>query len=864
MALGGARHPRLAAALLAVAVLVLCSPGGADARKVPGSAARQRPLADSPAGSSPSSGGARSPSGQPLLSAQPAAEAEEERRPPGPEPDPLVGNGLGSPSCRSSIGGELAASSRRHCETSGFIAAAAPTDNYGLDVHIDTGLLPLSGGGLMSTVQSLLVTPEWLGLVWLVHALVVMLEWCFSLDVIQTGAASGLTAGLGDAESSFTTPLLALALALAAILTAYRGLVRREVAQTLGEAAMTVAMIGGGLWLMLDPSGTVGALSRWSDQAGLGTLAVAAQGSPAAPGHALGAGLSGVFAATIEEPWCYLEFGDVGWCRQARELDPALRAAGLKIAASELAQAGCGGTDSACKQGSAGASLLNSARLLREAPTNGALFLALAPNGPDRNSINKAGSLLRVLCGTSDATACAGPAAAQAEFRTNAGTWPRVTGLMLIVVGMLGMLLLFGYVALRLLTAAVLTLFFLLLVPGVVLTPALGERGRAVFRLWAGRLFGAIVSKLVFAFLLGVLLAVTSVVEALNGIGWWAQWLLLSAFWWGAFLRRHQLLALPQTAIQGSRRDVPRGRLRVVRETLDTTRHAVEWRERRRERQQAAASADAERLARHSERGDHSSARPSRGRGSPGGEPPLDTQAIRTLEVEASARRRAAGAAAVALARRAPRLARIEREQRRAGATGDRRREALLDVRRERLTQLLAADEATVGAEQAERDPVLRRRQIEDRTRFLDRQAELPGAAQAGRTADGRDYAALAGLAHRSRAEYEQLPAAAQRAARLEIDRELALRRARSASSGAPAGHDARTALDQRGGDPAARPRGAEQSIARRRSRPPVPANRSSRSTPGRALEQDNESPVMRDARAVAEGRKRQLGIGRP
>jgi hypothetical protein len=471
------RRRRLpAAVVLAGAALVLCS-GAADARAARLGGSGGRPLADSPAGASPSAGGARSPSGQPLVAAQPGAEAEEAQQALGAEADPLVSNGLGSPSCGSSISAELAASSRRHCETSGFIAAAAPTDNYGLDVHIDTGLLPLSGGSLMATVQGLLVTPEWLGLVWLVHALLVMLEWCFALEVIETGPAGGLTAGLGHAEASFTTPLLALALAVAAILTAYRGLVRREVAQTLGEAAMTVAMIGGGLWLMLDPSGTVGALSRWSDQAGLGTLAVAAQGSPAAPGHALGAGLSGVFAATIEAPWCYLEFGNVSWCREARQLDPALRAAGAKIAANELAQAGCGGARRACPQGSAGARLLTSARLLREAPTNGALFLALPPNGPDRNSINKQGSLLRTLCGTSDATGCSGPAAAQAEFRTNGGTWPRVTGLLLIAVGMLGMLLLFGYVALRLLTAALLALFFLLLVPGVVLAPALGERG---------------------------------------------------------------------------------------------------------------------------------------------------------------------------------------------------------------------------------------------------------------------------------------------------------------------------------------------------------------------------------------------------
>ena len=120
-------------------------------------------------------------------------------------------------------------------------------------------------------------------------------------------------------------------------------------------------------------------------------------------------------------------------------------------------------------------------------------FLALAPNGPARNSINDTSSLLRTVCHSSDATSCEGPGASEAEFRTNAGTWPRVGGLMLIVIGVLGMLLLLGWIGLRLLLAAILSLFYLLLTPGVVLVPVLGEAGRSAFRGWAGRLFGAVV-----------------------------------------------------------------------------------------------------------------------------------------------------------------------------------------------------------------------------------------------------------------------------------------------------------------------------------------------------------------------------------
>ena len=90
------------------------------------------------------------------------------------ESDPLVGNGLGSPLCKGALGGGLSAAGRRDCETSGFVAAPAPTGDYGIDVHIDVGVLGgFSTGGMLSAVQDLFVTPLWMALVWAVHALVV-------------------------------------------------------------------------------------------------------------------------------------------------------------------------------------------------------------------------------------------------------------------------------------------------------------------------------------------------------------------------------------------------------------------------------------------------------------------------------------------------------------------------------------------------------------------------------------------------------------------------------------------------------------------------------------------------------------------
>jgi hypothetical protein len=828
-----AEHPWIGATLgIAVLLYAVACPDRALAAAV--SAGTQTPSrahqarADAPRSTSHTDDStSRAPAGPPLGSGAGAtelqAEEEESGGSPAGEVDPLVSNGLGSPTCKSGLDRELAPSARHDCETAGFTAAAAPTGDYGLDVHIDTGAFGFGSGWLMSTVQDLLVSPVWMALVWIAHSLIVMLEWGFSIDLLDGGSASTLGAGLAAAQRSLTDPWLPLALSVAAVLAAYHGLVRRRVAETLGEALVMVAMIAGGTWLILDPTGTVGALGRWSNQAGLGTLAVAVQGSPVRPGQALGVSMGGVFEAAIEGPWCYLEFGDVSWCREPAQLDPRLHTAGLKIAAQEIQQAGCRKAGSSCLQttGEASQATLHSGRLLTEAHTNGAVFLALPANGVARNSINDHSSLLSAICRSDQATSCSGPAAAEAQFRTGSGTWSRVGGLLLIAIGLLGMTLLLGNIALRLLMAAVLSLFYLLLAPGIVLAPAFGEAGRRLFRNWLARLLGAVLSKLLLAFLLGVVLAVTAVLSGLEALGWWTQWLLMSAFWWGLFLKRHQLLsvageAMPQRASQ-------RSITRRVRDVVDTTQRARNW---RRKREPAPTVSETR-------------PRASNERASSPGQP--DRQAERLLRrgrSQGGSRKggsSADGSRAQPLADARAQLKRVERAHADAIANGEGRRATRLDGRRQRLRSAIEQIKQERGhPESADNDDALR-----ERATFLNRQALLPTAGRKDRSGERRDYATLAPLAGFSAGEFSRLEPARQRSARLEIDRELAIRRERQLIDGADApstgSHD-------------------------RTDRPSPTPPRRGREPGSRAAA---ESDVMRDARAVAEGRKRRLGFDR-
>lgn len=759
------------------------------------------------------------------------------------EADPLVSNGLGSPSCKGELLGELPAAGRRNCETSGFAAAPAPTGNYGIDVHIDEGLFNTTAWG--STIaQDMFVTPLWTGLVWAVHALLVMLEWSFSIDLFGGRVASDVSRHLRQMEGAFTEPWLPIALAIASVLAVYHGMIRRRVADTLGEVMVMVAMMAGGIWVIANPAGTVGALGRWANEASLGTLAVAARGSPSAPGQALGTSLDTLFAAAVEVPWCYLEFGNVGWCREPARLDPRLRAAALKIAAQELASRSCepGGTVlTPCVKATApqASALEHSAELLRDARTNGALFLALPANGPGRNSINDQGSLLRTLCQSADATNCHGPGAAQAEFRTGGATLMRILGVLLIAAGLLGMLLLLGFVAVRLLTSAVFSMLYLLAAPVMVLAPAFGDGGRALFRKWIARLLAAVVSELMFSFFLGIAFATISVLSNLTALGWWMQWLLMSSFWWGAYAHRHQALGIADGTLRYQDHREHSLRRSVLSRARDSVEHnhvmaAARWAKGR----LAKPAPDVEKRHQHALVG--------RQRAQAG----ADEQAHRVWRGEhRDARRRVARAPSIGRAISAQRaqLERIEHQRVAAREAGHSRRAATLAWRAQRVSAELEHEQAMLDSAKQTAKGAGRprggrasREQLERQGRFLDAQAALPRAARA-HGSERRDYASLAGLAGYGREAYERLSAPAQRLARLEIDRELALRKElRDTAQSFAVPHSNGT------------PRGSSPQV-----------ERTQRNGGDRHATRADRSSVMRDAREVAARRKRQLGRDR-
>jgi hypothetical protein len=797
--------------------------------------------------------------------------------------DPLVSNGLGSPLCRAGAGeGDLSPQAESDCRTSGFEAGPVPTGDYGFDVHINTGVTKVNAD-LDNYLQDLLQL-GWTVLVALVHGLIVMFEWCYTIDLLRSGAMRGVARALGTMRATVTQPWLALVLAIAAVLALYHGLVHRQVAETVGQALTMLAMMVGGLWVIVNPAGTIGALGELSNQVSLGTLGAVAGGAPDHPDRTLAESMRDLFSGAIEGPWCFMEFGSVGWCTNPAERDRRLYAAGLKIAAAEQARIGCrtgpetievgGGLGPCVSPDSAQARALSySAELLRRARTNRELFLALPANGLERNSINDVGTLFNVLCG-GDEEPCKGPTAAQAEFRTQGGTWWRCMGLFFIWLGLLGLILTLGFIVLHLLGGATGSLLYLLLAPVAVLAPALGDGGRAAFRKWLTRLLGAVVSKTIFSFLLGVVLLMERVLTVdLTVLGWFTQWLLVSTMWWGAYLQRHQVLGY----IQGTpgRAHEPRSVARRVSGALETPRALARSGGWVKDKLSKPAPSVNERQTR---------AQAGRERA----EKEMEEQARHTLEREyGDARTTVDGAPEVQarISAKREQLERVTREQANARAGGDTRRTIELEHRARRVggeiedeqERLSTTRRVVNDGKKAHKasGKVYTRAQSEERSRFLDEQAALPAAGARAESGERRDYAAMAGLADYGRREYEQLDAPSRRAARLEIDRELALRKELSRAAQDPT-TDGEASLGRR--ERLKVDRDFDRTLAQgmRDGGHTMPASRLSKldrwQQAGHAEHRaagahrrvgEGESSVMRDAREVAARRKRQLGRDR-
>ncbi len=366
-----------------------------------------------------------------------------------------------------------------------------------------------------------------------------------------------------------------------------------------------------------------------------------------------------------------------------------------------------------------------------------------------------------------------------------------------------------GFIALRLLAAALGSMLYLLLAPAAVMAPALGDGGRAAFRGWATRLLSAVMSKLIYSFLLGVLLLMERILTVdLTALGWFTQWLLISTMWWGAFLHRHQMLNFAQggrseSRVRGMRltsalmsaREM--GRVGgMVRRKLSPAAPSAEKRQRiadaargraktiedgqvggsleQNYREAQAQMAQAPEIQQRISGKQRQLARLKR-----------NHDAAREKEQEIKRARKSALAdptlssgveRKIAAARFDARFGDEERSHRRRAAESKSRMDRVQGEITAEQGSLTAARQ-TVNDGDKEKQKTGKpytREQAAEQAQLFETQAALPDRGRAGRGGEKRNYAGVASIAKYGRRQYEELDAGGKRAAQLETDRELA------------------------------------------------------------------------------------------
>jgi hypothetical protein len=434
---------------------------------------------------------------------------------------------------------------RHNCKVTGTPEGRYPTSNYGFDVHIDTGVDNITGN--FASMLAQIANAIWTFCLFILNIVLTVLGWAFSLSPFSDNQTLGaVDSGLERFYHAFTEPWLVAAMVAIGAWALYRGVVRREVAASIGGTLLTLAMMLGALWVIFEPRETVGKVAQYSNAAALSVLAAPQTGSISEPVADYGQATDEVWRTMTLPAFSILNFSNVDWALS--KPDSQLLATSNQYACADsayLAQLpanridelvygsehtggvlGVGGSDhTTCE---------NLGEIAPVPRTNAEIWLRNSP-----------GSLARERLWdehTDDA-----PYDSYFAIQGQGGASTRLPLTLLIGAGLLGGILLLGWLAIRLFVQTAVAFVLVLTAPVALFMPAFGQAGRRAFATWGAGLLGALISKLIYAALLSAVLFATTVISGLvhggGGIGAAMGLLVMAALWWAVFLKRESLLA---------------------------------------------------------------------------------------------------------------------------------------------------------------------------------------------------------------------------------------------------------------------------------------------------------------------------------
>jgi len=468
--------------------------------------------------------------------------------------DPTAVLGIENPLCGEP--NKLSAQQVRNCRSSHSPEAAFPVGNYGWDIHIESGgfISPLFAPAVSFVLELLSVL--WLLLLMMLKGCLIILGFAFSLSPFTDNRMLGeIGSGLTSFFNHLTSPWLSTLFVVLGGWGLYNGLIRRKTGETMGGMLMALVMMLAALWIIHSPRETVGRLSEAVNATSLAAVSAPSSGHVSAPIRSYNDAMSAVWNQMTAVPFCAMDFSDVHWCMTAEPSEAALEAArsGLiddaftKQLVTHLPK----DEEKASK-----ALQAELAVLFGRAPSIRQLYLRFSPSGGPRDKLwdyyngepdEHIGLPLNIGPQLSIGGGTEGHAPDKVSMQGRSGVLARMVMVLVFTLGLLGGLLLLLWLMMRLVMATASAFVLVLATPLAMFFPVFGQTGRTIFTRWATSLIGAVVAKLIYSGLLGVVLLGSSVIGSAIGASSPTLGLVaVMAFWWAVFLSRDKFLAVFQ------------------------------------------------------------------------------------------------------------------------------------------------------------------------------------------------------------------------------------------------------------------------------------------------------------------------------
>lgn len=257
----------------------------------------------------------------------------------GTSSDVLRSNGLRSPWCTARAGipgvGFFVVA---NCKTSGISSVSGAGDDVQFDWHVDTDGGVLGSPDLGATFSAWILNVMaiiWSLMVAITKVAFLAVEFALGFNPLDGRHGSRALAGLPEEVRTISGTIAVFTAVMGAITIIWSAIGEQRVAEALSSAVLGFCLATVILVVLANPFGTVGAAITSSQKLGLYVIGATANAQPAAGTRSAQQGLQAMGDAVVDQPLAMLEFGDVDWGTNPSRLDRKLQQAAIALATKE-------------------------------------------------------------------------------------------------------------------------------------------------------------------------------------------------------------------------------------------------------------------------------------------------------------------------------------------------------------------------------------------------------------------------------------------------------------------------------------------------------------------------------------------------